>query len=64
VAEWYHKHPMYPNALRLAKRLIRDQLVGDQWEPEQLSSWLVRPLAAAMDHKPRKPAKKKGGRRG
>lgn len=48
MKHWYQKHRRYRQALALAKTLIRDNLVGDQWEPEPLSSWLVRRLDAAM----------------
>ena len=47
--KWYQKWPEYPLALALAKRLLRrnEVLVDSQWEAEQLSSWLVKPIRSA-----------------
>lgn len=58
--EWYQQHTQYRNAIRLARMLIREKLVVG-WEPDALTSWLVRPLARML--RPRK-AKRKAVKRG
>lgn len=48
---WHRQWPEYGIAIALARRLIRDKLVDTDWQPDNLSSWLVKPLRASMRNK-------------